>query len=376
MAGLYIHIPFCKQACHYCDFHFSTNQDTRKDLVACIIKELHLQKDYLHDEEINTLYFGGGTPSILSDEELNAIIQSVRSIHHVNEKAEITLEANPDDLSNEKLSVLRHCGVNRLSIGIQSFNDEILKFFNRAHNSAEASDCVARARKAGFDNISIDLMYAIPGQSHELWKKNISLALSLQPEHISSYTLTIEEKTAFGKWVKSGKLKGVEEEFAAQEFDILMNAMSAAGYEHYEISNFCKPGYHSKHNSNYWRQESYLGIGPSAHSYNGDTRQFNVSNNAAYIQSLHDNKIPSELETLTRENKINEFIFTTLRTSWGCNIEYLKRHLNYNLLESQRPYLEDLKKRNLVVIDDEIIRLTHKGKFLADQIASDLFIVS
>ncbi|PZR33775.1 MAG: coproporphyrinogen III oxidase [Azospira oryzae] len=376
MAGLYIHIPFCKQACHYCDFHFSTNQSTRRDLIACINRELELQKDYLHQEIINTIYFGGGTPSLLSAEELNKIVESIHSIYRISEQAEITLEANPDDLSEEKLKELRLAGVNRLSIGIQSFNDAILAFFNRAHNSTEAFNSVARARAAGFDNISIDLMYAIPGQSHELWQKNMELALSLHPEHISSYTLTIEEKTAFGQWAKRGKLKGVEEEFAAHEFELLMNTMSTAGYEHYEISNFCKPGYHSKHNSNYWRQQNYLGIGPSAHSYNGVSRQFNVSNNAAYIRLLHENKIPFELETLTPENKINEFIFTTLRTSWGCNLNYLKTHLNYDLIKSQGPYLKNLQEKDLISINDERLLLTHKGKFLADQIASDLFVVS
>ena len=376
MAGLYIHIPFCKQACHYCDFHFSTNQATRKDLVASLIKELDLQKEYLQGEMINTIYLGGGTPSLLSSEELSDLFHAIHLQNKVNPKAEVTLEANPDDLSEEKLNELYLSGINRLSIGIQSFDDTVLKFFNRAHTSSEASDCVHKAREAGFKNISLDLMYAIPGQDHATWRKNIDQALSLQPEHISSYTLTIEEKTAFGRWAKSGRLKGVKEEFAAEEFEILMNRLNEAGYEHYEISNFSRPGYHSRHNSNYWKQEKYLGIGPSAHSYNGDSRQFNVSNNAAYIKSIQQNKLPFEIEVLTIENKINEFIFTSLRTMWGCSLHYLRDHLDCDLQKKHAAYLKDLQDRNLVRIDNEILLLTHKGKFLADQIASDLFIVN
>ncbi|HEY5823663.1 MAG TPA: radical SAM family heme chaperone HemW, partial [Cyclobacteriaceae bacterium] len=335
MAGIYIHIPFCKQACHYCDFHFSTNLDRREELVAALVHEIKLQANYLQHEVIDTIYFGGGTPSLLKAQEIETLLGAIHSQHSVNPKAEVTLEANPDDLKKVKLRELYSFGINRLSIGIQSFDDSILKFFNRAHNSEEAMQCIRDARHAGYQNLSLDLIYAVPGQDHNQWIKNIAKAIQLEPEHLSSYTLTIEEKTAFGKWAKTGKLKGVDEKFAAEEFEILMDELEKAGFEHYEISNFCLPGFQSKHNSNYWKQEKYLGIGPSAHSYDGDSRQFNVSNNALYQKSLNEGKVPFEVEVLSRENKINEYIFTTLRTSWGCQLDYLKESLDYDLVLNQ-----------------------------------------
>ena len=376
MAGIYIHIPFCKQACHYCDFHFSTNLGTRHELIGALFKEIELQKNYLQNEVIDTIYFGGGTPSLLQAKEIETLLNTIYSHHSVNPKAEITLEANPDDLSKGKIQELYSLSINRLSIGIQSFEDSVLKFFNRAHHAKEAIQCVEDARKAGFRNLSLDLIYAVPGQDHIQWMKNIEKAIQLGPEHISSYTLTIEEKTAFGKWAKAGKLKSVEEKFAAEEFEILMNHLEEAGYEHYEISNFCRPGFQSKHNSNYWKQAKYLGIGPSAHSYNGDSRQFNVSNNALYQQSLKKDEVPFELETLSRENKINEYIFTTLRTSWGCDFSYLKKAFGYDLLLIQSAYLHDLTKQGLINLNQGTITLTRKGKFVADQIALDLFLSS
>ncbi len=376
MAGIYIHIPFCKRACHYCDFHFSTNLDSRGELVNALVKEIGLQANYLQREVINTIYFGGGTPSLLQANEIEVLLNQIHSHHVINPKAEITLEANPDDLSKAKINELYALGINRLSIGIQSFDDSILKFFNRAHNSEEAIQCINDAREVGFQNLSLDLIYAVPGQDHNQWIKNIQKAIQLGPEHISSYTLTIEEKTAFGKWAKAGKLKGVEEKFAAEEFELLMDHLGKAGYEHYEISNFCKPGYQSKHNSNYWKQSKYLGIGPSAHSYDGDSRQFNVSNNGLYQKSLNENKVPFEIEVLSRENKINEYIFTTLRTSWGCQLSYLKESLDYDLVLNQSGYLHDLTKQGLINLNEETIILTRKGKFVADQIALDLFLTS
>jgi len=374
MAGIYLHIPFCKQACHYCDFHFSTNQQGRPDLVKAMVKELELQKEYLKQENISTIYFGGGTPSLLSADELQLLLDKIHTLHTVSPDTEITLEANPDDLSQEKLSNLRYLGINRLSIGIQSFDEQVLKFFNRAHNATEAIKCIEDSRKAGFHNLSLDLIYAVPGQSHEQWKENILTALKLQPEHLSSYNLTIEEKTAFGNWFKNGKLRPVEEEFAAEEFEILMDEMERAGYEHYEISNFCKPDFHSRHNSNYWKQEKYLGIGPSAHSYDGESRQFNVSNNVAYIKALNEGKLPFEKERLSQRDKINEYIFTTLRTSWGCDLNYLKKELAHDLISIQSTYLDQLLKDNLVIIAADKLKLTRKGKLFADKIASDLFI--
>jgi len=372
MAGLYIHIPFCKQACHYCDFHFSTNQDQRTRLCQAIAKEINLQHSYLDNEPIHTLYFGGGTPSLLSGEELNIIFESVHSHFVVDDDAEVTMEVNPDDLTTDKLKELKNFGVNRLSVGIQSFNNPTLTFFNRAHSGEQAIESIHRARTAGFDNISIDLIYSVPGQAEDIWKKDIEQAVALQPEHISSYSLTIEEKTAFGKWQKTGRIKPLDENKAVADFEVLMDMLNSSGYEHYEISNFSKPGFHSKHNSSYWRQRKYLGLGPSAHSYNGETRQFNVANNSHYINAIIKGEVPFEIEQLSRENKINEYIITTLRTKWGCDISYLEKNFGYSIFET--PILQKLLVQELIVLNKTIMTLTKKGKMLADQVAIELFV--
>lgn len=373
MAGLYIHIPFCKQACHYCDFHFSTNRELTHQLSEALATELKLQKEYLKGEVLKTIYLGGGTPSLLSVEDLEIIFNAISANYIVDAHPEISLEANPDDLTPEKLSELNRVGVNRLSIGIQSFDYEVLKFLNRAHDAQAALGCVKLAREAGFNNLSIDLIYAIPGQDNSAWKKNLEQAILLSPEHISAYSLSIEEKTTFGRWQRSGKLKAADEELAAQQFEMLMEELEQAGYEHYEISNFSKPGFHSRHNSSYWEQEHYLGVGPSAHSYNGNTRQFNVLNNHLYNKSLADNKIPFELELLTPANKINEYIFTTLRTSRGCDFLKLKREHGYDIQTKNAAYLNNIIQHKLAFMDNHVLKLTRSGKLLADKIASDLF---
>ncbi len=373
MAGIYIHVPFCKQACHYCDFHFSTNLELTYQLSKAIEKELQHQKDYLRGELVKTIYFGGGTPSLLPCEDLDTILATVSKNFNIDESPEITIEANPDDLTATKLLDLFQLGVNRLSIGIQSFDPEVLKFLNRAHDANSALTCVSLAREAGFDNLSIDLIYSIPGQSNTDWKKNLEQAIELSPEHISSYSLSIEEKTTFGHWQRTGKLKATEEELAAQQFELLMEELELAGYEQYEISNFCKPGYHSRHNSSYWEEESYLGVGPSAHSYNGASRQFNIQNNHHYIKSLAEDKIPFELEVLTPTNKINEYIFTTLRTSRGCDLQKLKREHGYHIEIKNPGYLNKIIEGRLAILENDILRLTRSGKLLADKIASDLF---
>ncbi len=374
MAGLYLHIPFCKQACHYCDFHFSTSQQYRADLVRAMINELRMQKNYLQGESLDTIYFGGGTPSLLTTPEMETIFEGIHANYPTTDRPEITLEANPDDLTGNKLAALKQFGVNRLSIGIQSFDDAILKFLNRGHDSHQAMRCVRDARAAGFDNLSIDLIYAIPGQDSDTWEKNVHKALLLAPEHLSSYSLTIEEKTAFGKWQRTGKIQAVEEELVAGQFERLMDMTQDAGYEHYEISNFCKPGFHSRHNTSYWKQKNYLGIGPSAHSYDGISRQFNVSNNAFYSKALEQGSVPFEREVLTKENKINEYIFTTLRTAWGCHLEKVKLDFGIDLCQKNRAYLTALQEKKLVVIENDILKLTRSGKLLADKIASDLFV--
>jgi len=373
MAGLYLHIPFCKQACHYCDFHFSTNRQLTLHLCEALARELELQKNYLEGELISTIYLGGGTPSLLSKKELEIIFTAIHEHYKVDAQPEITLEANPDDLTPSKLSELILSGINRLSIGIQSFDPAVLTFLNRAHDAQAALNCVQLAREAGFKNLSIDLIYSIPGQDTEAWKKNLSQAIELSPEHISSYSLSIEQKTAFGHWQRAGKLKAMDEELSAQQFELLMEQLESVGYEHYEISNFSKPGFHSRHNSSYWEQKKYLGIGPSAHSYNGTTRQFNVSNNHQYLKSMEEGKIPFELEVLTPANKINEYIFTTLRTNRGCDLMKLNKDYRYNLPVKSEIYLRNLLEHKLAVLDNDVLKLTRSGKLLADKIASDLF---
>lgn len=375
MAGLYIHIPFCAQACHYCDFHFSTNLATRTEIIKAIVLEIEIQHNYLQASTISTVYLGGGTPSLLTEIELKMIFDSIRKNFSVEPGAEITLEANPDDLTFEKLCMLKDVGINRLSIGIQSFDDRILKYLNRAHNSLAAQQCVADARRAGFNNISIDLIYAIDGQDDLLWMENIKQGMDLEPNHISSYSLTIENKTVFGKWSAMGKLNPVSDDRAATQFELLMETLERNGFEHYEISNFCKPGFRSQHNSNYWRQEKYLGVGPSAHSYNGESRQFNINNNNAYLKSMKTGKIPFESEVLTREDKVNEYLLTCLRTSWGCDLNKIKSDFDYDILHDQSLYLKNLVDKNLGAFDGAVLKLTKQGKLLADKISSDLFLL-
>lgn len=374
MAGIYLHVPFCKQACHYCDFHFSVNQELRTRIVEAMATELTLQRSYLNNGTVKTIYFGGGTPSLLSATELKQLLSTVRGTFSVVAEPEVTLEANPDDLTPGKLSELRALGVNRLSIGIQTFHDDLLRYLNRAHNSQVSADVVATARGAGFDNISIDLIYAIPGQSEEMWCADIARAIDLQPEHISCYSLTIEPQTVFGAWKKQGRLAPVHDDVSARYFELLMDALGAAGYEHYEVSNFAKPGCYSKHNTAYWQRAPYLGIGPSAHSYNLTTRQFNIANNHAYLRALDSNEIPATQETLSREDHVNEYLLTRLRTQWGCDCGFLLKEYNYDILRIHKQYVDTLISRDLARLTETTLTLTRKGKLLADKIASDLFL--
>ena len=376
MAGIYIHIPFCKQACHYCDFHFSTNTSKQAQLLQAIGNELIIQKHYLGEEKINTLYFGGGTPSMLLTEEVNNILRIIFKNFDVAPSAEITLEANPDDLISTKLLDFKKIGINRLSIGIQSFDDAVLKFLNRVHDSTLAISSFQNARDAGFENISIDLMYALPGQDLKDWKKNIDRALSLNPNHISAYSLTIEEKTVFGKWAADKKIKTRSDDASAQELLLLIDELEGGGFEHYEVSNFSKPGYISKHNSSYWKGEKYLGVGPSAHSYNGISRQYNISNNHLYCKALESGQIPATIETLSREDKINDFLLTTLRTSWGTDLKKLANEHQYDLLTIHANYVQKLVENGYASLTNETLILTKSGRLLADKIASDLFMMT
>lgn len=373
MAGLYLHIPFCKQACHYCNFHFSTSLKQKDAMVEAILKELELQKDYLQGQTLSSIYFGGGTPSLLSKIDLNRIFNKINAIHQISPEAEITLEANPDDLTIEKLTELKTTPINRLSIGIQSFFEKDLQFMNRAHNADEAKKCIENAKNIGFNNLTIDLIYGSPTTSNEEWKQNIAAALSFDIPHISCYCLTVEPNTALDHFVKKGKAKPVDEEQAAQQFEILMTTLKSAGYEHYEISNFAKPNWHARHNSNYWLGAHYLGIGPSAHSFNGVSRQWSVANNAKYIKHLANGQTAFEVELLTKEQQYNEYILTALRTKWGCDfakIESWGADLVQHFQKTSAPYLA----KHLIQQKNNIFTLTDQGKLLADRIAMDLFI--
>ena len=375
MSGIYIHIPFCKQACHYCDFHFSTNLKKKDEMVLALAKEIQLRKSEFQDEIVETIYFGGGTPSILSIKDLKFLIDEVYRNYKVVENPEITVEANPDDLDNETIRQLANSPVNRLSIGIQSFFEDDLKMMNRAHNVEEAKKCLEIATQY-FDNISIDLIYGVPNMSIEKWMQNIETALSFGVPHISSYALTVEPKTALHSFIQKGIIPQPDDEVAQEHFQILVDKLSENGFIHYELSNFGKENYFSKNNSSYWLGKKYIGIGPSAHSYDGKNRGWNISNNSLYIKSIQENKLPIETETLTKTDRYNEYIMTGFRTIWGVSLdrieqEFGKTYLDY-LNQQAAKFIED----HLLFIDEDILRTTKKGKFLSDGIASDLFMLN
>lgn len=345
-------------------------------MVKAICKELELQKKYLLDEPISSIYFGGGTPSLLSSVSLTMLLETIRAHYNIQSTAEITLEANPDDLDGKVLKQLHENGINRLSIGIQSFNEEQLKFLNRAHNARQAKACVIQAQEVGFKNISIDLIYGIPSKDHSIWSDDLATVIALSPQHISSYCLTIEPETVFGRWTSKGKMPPIEEEYAATQFEMLMELLARNGYEQYEISNFCMPGYYSKHNSSYWKQEKYLGVGPGAHSYNFKSRQYNISNNAKYLEALHRDEIPYTLDVLDETAWINEYLMTSLRTKWGCELNWLKEKFDFDLRTQHDSYIQSLLDQELATLKENTLILTHRGKLLADKITEDLFIIN
>lgn len=340
-----------------------------------INNELVLQRDYLGGETLHTIYFGGGTPSLLNNEELSIIFEGIEKNFSVTPSKECTLEANPDDLTPPVLEMLRTLGVNRLSIGIQSFDDAVLTSLNRAHTLSQAEKCLQNARASGFDNISCDLIYAIPGLSDVDWVRSVYRLLEFNPEHISAYSLTIEEKTVFGKWQKSGRLNPMAEDQAAQQLEVLVSILAEHGYEQYEISNFARANFMAVHNTNYWKQQKYLGVGPGAHSFNGVSRQFNISNNAKYLQAIESGTIPFTLETLSREDRINEYLLTTLRTKWGSDLKWMQEVFEYELLKENSKYIEQLLTAGLAIQQDHFLILTKKGMMLGDKIASDLFVI-
>ena len=375
MAGIYIHIPFCKQACFYCDFHFSTSLKKKDALISCLVKEIELRKKALNNQIVETIYFGGGTPSMLSAKEISLLIAAVYKHHTVVASPEITLEANPDDLSEEKIIELSHTPINRLSIGVQSFFEKDLKLMNRAHSSSEAHTSLEIATRY-FENISIDLIYGIPGLTHEEWQQNIKTALNFNVSHISSYALTVEPKTALEKLIKKGKIEKVDEVLAQEQFFILRDLLEKANFVHYELSNFGKENYFSKNNTAYWLGKSYLGIGPSAHSFDGKQRSWNVRNNTQYIKEIELNKLPIESEVLSVTDRYNEYVMTGLRTIWGVSLEKIKtdfgpKYVTYIQTESEK-YIQ----QKLLYVEANTLKTTKEGAFLVDGIAAHLFLLN
>jgi oxygen-independent coproporphyrinogen III oxidase len=372
MAGIYIHIPFCKQACSYCNFYFTTSAGNKRRMIEALLSEIELSKAYLNGETIETLYIGGGTPSLLSGEELTEIRQKLEEHYSLGRLQEFTLEANPDDLSKEKTGELKSlcaAGLNRLSVGIQSFSNEDLRYMNRAHNAVEAIDSIKRLQDAGFENLTMDLIYGTPTMNDGQWETNLETAFNLNVPHISSYALTLEPKTLLDKKISRGEAKPLDEEQSARQFKILMQQMKAAGYEQYEISNFAKPGRYAIHNSNYWLGKKYIGLGPSAHSFNGHSRRWNIANNVNYINGLAEGRINYEEEILSESQKVNEQIMTSIRTQWGLSFAHFPPLIAGSITEQ-------LKTVNplFYIYKDKTLTLTDEGKFFADGIAATLFV--
>lgn len=385
MAGIYIHIPFCKQACHYCNFHFSTSLSRKNELLAGLLKEIELrkqstgnsdsdkEKNYLNDEKVETIYFGGGTPSLLHVDDCRLILEKIKDSFIIDQHAEITLETNPDDITSQNLSCWRDIGINRLSIGVQSFFEEDLIWMNRAHNAVQAHECIELALNTGFTNISIDLIYGMPGQTDEKWQSNVERSIAYHIPHLSCYALTVEPKTALHKFIELKKVADINQDTQVNQFLLLMKWMEATGYEHYEISNFAKPGHRSRHNSSYWQGTKYLGIGPSAHSFNGTSRQWNVSNNSMYINAINKNILPYEVETLTPMQQMNEYIMTSLRTTEGLNLSYMENKWGKDATATIQKEGSKFIRSGKIKVENNMLKLTREGKLLADGIASEFF---
>lgn len=378
MAGIYIHIPFCRQACHYCNFHFSVSLRQKADFLQALKQEIRLQKDFFAfmqqpQLELDTLYLGGGTPSILERHELEEILAEVLHYFPLKADAEITLEANPDDLTPEKLQVLSQTPINRLSIGVQSFHEQDLRYMNRAHNVQQARDSILHAQHLGFDNLTVDLIYGTPGLTDEHWAANVQMLVDMQVPHISAYSLTIEKQTALDVFIRKGERRAVDEEQAARQFEMLCQMMAHYGYEHYEISNFAKPGFYSRHNRSYWSGEPYLGLGPSAHSFRPGERIWNPANTSRYIEALEKGQLPIEREELSDAQAYNEYVMIGLRTMWGVSLEEISRRFGPDSLQYLQKAASRFFHTQLLEVRDKHLLVTAKGKFLADGIAADLF---
>ncbi len=374
MAGVYIHIPYCRQACHYCNFHFSVSRRNLQDFLNALKAEIAMTADFF-DKPLKTVYIGGGTPSLLSGGEINAIFEAICRHFSLDDACEVTIEANPDDLSREKLMILQQTPVNRLSIGIQSFHAKDLSYLNRIHSTDQAIDSLKNAQSAGFENITADLIYGIPTLDDDMWIDNLQRLVNMNISHISAYALTVEEKTALAHFIRRGKYQAVSEEQSARQFEIMMEFLESKGYLHYEISNFSLPGHMSLHNLLYWSAMPYLGLGPSAHSYKDGQRFWNISNTERYISSIGQGILPREGEVLSDTDKYNEYIMTSLRTMWGCDLQ--KVTANWGQERTQfllREASKYISRGHVYHIDDRLI-VSPAGRFLADGIASGLFIV-
>lgn len=373
MAGIYLHIPFCKQACTYCNFHFSTSVRFKGEVVAALIAEAQQEKEYLHAETVNTIYFGGGTPSLLSIKDLHLLMESLQKNYPVASDAEITLETNPDDINPDQLKEWKALGINRLSIGVQSFFEEELRWMNRAHNADQALKSLEWSKKE-FDNITIDLIYGSPLLIDEMWKQNVDKAIEFDIPHLSCYALTVEEKTPLHKLIKTSKTSDVDNEKQARQFLLLMQWLSEKNFEHYEVSNFAKHGFRSQHNSSYWKDEKYLGLGPSAHSYNGSERRWNVANNKVYIKSINENIPKRETELLTSTQQFNEYIMISLRTIEGINLPKLESKFGIDQCKQLEKNLQKFINAGLISMNNSAAQLTDEGRLRADGIASELFV--
>jgi len=375
VSGIYIHIPFCKKACHYCDFHFSTSLKYADEMVEAICKEIKMKKNRISGQ-VGSIYFGGGTPSILSQPALQKIFDAINQTFSVDANAEITIETNPDDLTTQKLKVLKQLPVNRFSVGIQSFFSEDLIWMNRAHNAEEAEDCIKRSQDAGFENLTLDLIYGYPLLTDAKWINNISKAIDLRVPHISAYALTVEPRTALAHAIKNKKQTPVNDNQSAAQFVILMDKLVEVGFEHYEISNFAKPGCYAVHNTNYWKGVNYIGIGPSAHGFDGQNRFMNPANNSLYIEKLESNKLPEIVEELSLNDRFNEYLMTSLRTMWGADLQKIKADFGKDFLEETQHNLRGFEDKDWLVIEENNIKLSQNGKLFADHIASELFIIN
>ena len=372
MAGIYIHIPFCKRRCIYCDFFSTTQSEKKPAYIRALCQELEIRKDYLEGEDIETIYLGGGTPSQLTHEELDTIFTYIYKTYRVNPDAEITLEANPDDLTPEYVAMLRQLPINRISMGIQTFQEETLKLLHRRHTATQAIEAFQRCRKAGFQNISIDLMYGLPGETLETWKQDLQQAIDLRPEHISAYHLIYEEDTVLWKLREQHQVEEADEDLSVLLFSTLIDKLTEAGYQHYEISNFCLPDLHSRHNSSYWTGKKYLGCGPSAHSFNGTSRQWNVASLEKYMKGIELGNPDYEIEELNLYTRYNDFVLTSIRTSWGMPLSYLHTAFGEELynycLRMARPHIRE----GVLEIREDVLKLTRRGIFVSDGIMSDL----